>query len=1087
MRLTTVILFFTVFQISAATTFGQKVTYNKKNTTIKQVFTEIKNQTGYNVIWYDGKLNAQMVINANFNNTSLDDVMKSTLKGRGVTYEIRDKTVIVKVDESSFADKIISFFTTIDVRGRILDENDAPLVGAIVKVKGTKLVAPTNGNGEFVLNGVDEKAILTISFLGYETKEVAASKSIGIIKLTLNADKLEEVEINAGYYTVKDRERTGAISRVTAAQIADQPVNNPLMALQGRVAGLQIIQANGIAGSAFTVRVRGTNSIRSGNDPLYIVDGVIYPSSGISGIRTNTSSIGANGVSPLSLINPNDIQSIEVLKDGDATAIYGSRGANGVILITTKRGKSGRASINANLSQGINQVGHRLNLLNTEEYLEMRREAYFTNDKLTTSSPTYATQYDINGTYDQNKYTDWQKELIGKTASTTNAAVNITGGTDKSNYLMAGNYYREGTIYPGDFGFKRYGIRSSINLGATEDRFNVNLTLNLNRTNSNIAENIVPHILLAPNAPDLLDESGKINWANNTVALNPMAALLKTNNAITDNLVGNLTMNYSIIKNLVIKSSIGYSSIKRKELSTTPLASIAPIQNSTSTARESFFGNNYVNNFIFEPQIIYKAKVGAGNIDALVGMSLQNNDAQINVMRGSNFTSDDLLKNIGSAASLTTTQNDFSQYRYIAAFGRLNYNLANKYFLNLTARRDGSSKFGPGRQFANFGALGAGWIFSDEKLFKEKLSFLSFGKLRASYGVTGNDQIPNYGFLQLWSNGTVYDNTSTLVPNTVAPNDEFSWETNRKLEAALQLGFLKDRINLELSFYRNRSSNQLILQSLPLSAGLLSVQRNLPAEIQNKGWELESDFKIINNNVFKWSAALNISIPKNKLLSYPDLENSSNASVYTVGQPLEILKALNVILNTQTGLYTFEDKNGSGTLDNADIYISKFLGQYFYGGLENTLTYKKFSLNFHFTFAKQNGRRSIGASSPGTWAVGNFSNQSTEVLKRWQQAGDETSIQRFGTTSTTTNPYNTAMSFGNMSVVDASYMRLRNLSLSYSLPEKLLSSIKINAASITLQGQNLFTITNYMGLDPETPGSVVPPLRTLMLGLNVTF
>jgi TonB-linked SusC/RagA family outer membrane protein len=1077
-NLTTFLILLSLLQVSASS-LAQKVTLKENNVSLLKVFREIRKQTGYDVLVDNTDFKTSKKINANFVDAPLERVMDLVVQGTGLTYVIEDKTVVIK--EKSLLDKVKAYLENIDVTGKVVDEKGEPVAGATIKVKGSSIVTSSNGNGVFALKNVSEDAVLEISYLGYQAREMKVAKDLGSVRMEVAVGKLEEVTVNAGYYTVKDEERTGSISKVTSDIIQKQPINNPLMALQGRVTGLQIIQNSSVPGGGFTVRIRGQNSISSGNDPFYVIDGVPYPAKAISGSFTG-GIFGPGGSNPLSMINPNDIESVEILKDADATAIYGSRGANGVILITTKRG-SENSKINILISHGVSSISRPFDLLNTREYVEMRKEA-LKNDGLQPGS----TEYDINGIWSLDKNTDWQKLLIGKVAPTTNVSLNIGNGTAKSNYLLSGNYYSEGTVFPGDFGFQRLSLRSSINLGSTKDRFSVNFTFGFNHTNSRlIANDLTSSVFLPPNAPNPYDDNGNLNWSNNTFPENPMAKLLQTNNAKTDNLLGNVILNYRILQNLHFKTSLGYSTIRRQELLKFPLASQPP----TVTAperRESYFGNNYDNNLIAEPQLTYKAKVGKGEVDMLVGMSLQDNSSNLGVIKASNFSSDDLMENIGSAGTIINNESAFTQYRYIAFFSRFNYNLFEKYLVNLTARRDGSSRFGSGKQFANFGAIGAAWVFSKESGFKEFLPFISFGKLRASYGTTGNDQILNYGYLELWNTSFNYQGNSTVIPSTSGPNADFAWETNRKLEAAIQLGLFKDRLNLEISYYRNRSSNQLLSKSLPLSTGLNGVIFNLPAEIQNKGLEFNIDMKVINSKNWGWSANVNLTNPKNKLLAYEGLEKSSNASFFQVGQPLNILKTYNVNVNKQTGIYTFEDYNNNGRTDDGDRYLTKFLGAYFYGGLQNSVRFKQFTLDVQFSFTKQNGRSyMLRTGSPGFWISRVNSNQFTTVLDRWQQQGDETSIQKYSSTLANRTLYNLANTFGNISVVDASYVTLRNVSIAWSLPKTFLSRMKINSAAFTLQGQNLLTLTNYIGLNPETQTNLLPPLRNLSLGATVTF
>jgi len=1092
MRLTTVIILLTVFQLSAAITFGQKLTYNKRNTTINQLFKEIKYQTGYNVVWYEGKLNSHMLIDANFNNTPLEKVMDNVLAGRAVTYEIIGKAIVIKIGEPSFRDKVISFLASIDVHGTVLDENNEPLVGAIVKVKGGTNSVATNPKGEFTLKNVDENAILTISFLGYETQEVKASKKIAPIKLTPSTDKLEEVEINAGYYTVTDRERTGNITKITSATIEKQPVLNPLQALQNRVPGMQITQTTGVPGGGLIVQIRGRNSINTAvdNDPLYIVNDVIYPSTRITS-NLGTGVLGSFGGSPLSAINPNDIESIEILKDADATAIYGSRGANGVVLIKTKSAKNGILKVGASFRQGLSEVDRRLEMLNTEEYLEMRKEAYFTNDKLTTTSTPYATLYDINGTWDPNQYIDWQKDLIGGTANNSNASLNVSGGSENANYIISGSYYKEGTVFPGDFNFSRKAINSNLNLGSMKEKLNVDFSMNFSNSSNKLPrDDITQRINQAPNAPNPFDENGQLNWANNTVFFNPMAQLLSRNDITINTLIGNIILSYKLNKDLTFKTSGGYNILQTDDIRKTTLIGLRPASNPTAANRGSSFYNGSIASWSVEPQLNYNTTVLNGKLRALIGMSFQESISQSSILSASNFPNDDLLENLSAAGTVTASNSQYSQYRYSAIFTRLNYSLLDKYFLNLTARRDGSSRFGNDRQFANFGAVGAAWLFSEESIIKNRLSFLDLGKLRASYGITGNDQIGDYRYLSLWSNGPTYQDNPTFFPSIA--NADYAWETNHKLEIAMQLGLFKNRLNVEFSWYRNRSSNQLIGDQLPLSTGSSTVTANRPATVQNTGWEIVTDFQILKKQNLQWSIGVNLTIPRNKLISYPGIENTSDAFVYIVGKPLSILRTYNLKgVNSQTGLYDIEDKDGNGILNNNDRYLYKFIGQYFYGGLNNSIVFHRFNFSFLLSFNKQNGNNymsTIGRTPGNDDAGRGVSNQPTYVLKRWRQPNDQSSVQKFTTISSSQTLYNTAKTIGGLSITDASYIRLKNMSLSYSLPSNWLSKIHVNTLSLSISGQNIFTLSNYEGLDPETQSmTTLPPLRTLTIGMNLTL
>lgn len=972
------------------------------------------------------------------------------------------------------------------LKGRVVDATtQQPLSGA--KVTEGKQTVAANNEGYFELKLSRGKYTIHIHYLGYETKDLAITLPLTndlIIPLTANSKTLEEVEINAGYYTVKDRERTGSISRITYKDIEKLPITNPLQALQGRVPGLEITQLSGLAGGGFKVRIRGENSILSGNEPLYIVDGNTYPSTRIN--NSNSNAILENS-SPLNLLNPNDIESIEVLKDADATAIYGSRGANGVILITTKKGAIGETKINVALSHGMSRVAHRLDLMNTQEYIAMRLEA-FKNDGL---SPG-ATDYDVNGVWDKNKYTDWQDVLIGGTAHSTNGLISVSGGDKNSNYLVSSNYYKEGTVFPGNFGFKRASVHTSLNFGSATSKLHLSLSATYSRTvNTIIPSDPTSFIAWAPNSPDLYNEYGKLTWNYNNapLAYNPMSLLLNTIDATTDNLIGNAIVKYQILKHLSLKTSLGYTKMQRDELGIRPNIARDPATNPQSTSRQSQFGNNYNNSWIAESILSYDSKLAGGTLNALVGMSFQQNISEFRNITASNFSSDELMKNMQSAAVFSVSEMSYANYKYSAFFARINYSLADKYFLNLTGRRDGSSRFGPDNRFANFGAFGASWLFSEERVLKNNFPILSFGKLRASYGITGNDQISDYQYMQVFASTPSYQDNPTISINRIA-NPDYAWETNYKAEAALQLGFFKDKINLQIAYFRNLSSNQLALTPLPPSVGGSGIYENIPAVVRNVGWEFEGTIKLLGTEDWSWSSSLNLSIPKNKLVAFPNLENTAYAISHIIGRPLAIKRYYNTYVDAASGVYSFLDIDGNGLRNDADRYLNQFFGQFYYGGLQNSIRYKKFNLDVFISYTNRTGNSSLNITPyvPGYFVNGVPTNQSRLFLDRWQKPGDKTDVPKFSTTSANNTNFALGRNQGIQSIGDVSYARLKNVSLSYALPQHWLSRVHAKSCEVNVQGQNIFTLTRYKGLDPEIQTTTrLPPLRTFLLGLKLTI
>ena len=964
------------------------------------------------------------------------------------------------------------------IQGLITDSHGMPLVGVSILIKGTQKGVVSDFNGSYAID-IEDRQLLVFSFLGFKTQEIPVE---GLLELNVvmetDVTALGTIEINAGYYRVKDRERTGNISKVSALEIEKQPVSNPLAALQGRVAGVEIIQTSGVPSAGFEIKIRGQNSIRSeGNDPLYIIDGVPYASESLGDRQTSGAIIPLFSVSPLNTINPNDIESIEILKDADATAIYGSRGANGVVLITTKKGKPGSNFV-LNISSSLGHVSNRIEVLNTSEYVDMRREAY-ANDGITTL-PFNA--YDINGTWDVNRETDWQKELFGNTAYLTNIQGSFSGGSEQTQFLISGNYNKQTTVLPGDFGNHKITVHSSLSHQSENKRLSLQFSASYaSNTNNLPASDLVREALtLAPNAPALYNDDGTLNWENSTWN-NPLRNLEGMYLAKGTTLISHASINYNLYKNLWFSTALGYTESRLGELKTIPSTVLNPAYGLGSEVSSAIHNNADRMSWVVEPQLHWKFDWRDTKIDALSGLTFQDQTSNRLSQFANGFTNNSFIENIAAASSLYILGDTQSQYRYHALFGRINLNHQGKYILNLTGRRDGSSRFGRDKRFSNFGALGVAWLFYKEAFVTSALPFLSFGKLRASYGTSGNDQIGDYQYLDTYAFGNApYQNIIGLQPTRLY-NPDFSWEANKKLEVSLELGLFQDRVFLSSSYYRNRSSNQLVGIPLPGTTGFNALNANLDATVENKGWEFELNTKNITGRALTWWSSINLSISKNTLIAFPGLEGSTYANQLVIGQPLNMIKVYHSTgVNTQTGLYEFKDFNEDSMISAPeDKQVIIDLNPKYFGGISNHLSYKKFNLDFLFQFTKQLGAYYLGI--PG--AMGN---QSKEVLKRWQTIGDVTSVQRYtsGRASEGLMAY-TYYAQSDAVITDASYLRLKTLALSYEISKKTAGGF---GCEVFLRGQNLFTLTPYKGLDPETrSSSTTPPLRWITLGTQLTF
>ncbi len=1108
MRLTAVILIATFMQVSA-TGLAQTLSFKKNKTTYKEVFTEIKSQLGYNVVWLANKFDEKKTVDVNFSNASLESVLNKTLEGLPVSYTVKNKTVVLKVNEevSSFRKRLASLFADIDVHLRVVDSKRNPLAGASVSWKSAKGGFTTNADGEFTFRGMDENAVLTISYVGYITQSLKAKPDMGTIVLQLEDSKLDEVQV-IGYGTNTRRFSTGSATTVTAEDIAKQPVTNLLLALQGRVPGLVVTAGAGVPGASARIQIRGQNSLKTSSSngdatpydqPLFIIDGVPYaPQNNNSNLYNALGqSMNSNtqlGFSPFNSINPADIESITVLRDADATSIYGTQGSNGVILITTKKGKAGKISLSANVNRSVNNVTKPLQMLNTQQYLDLRHEAAAA-DGLTTEMMDNYTFPDLL-VFDQNKNTDFYKDFFGGTASITDAHATLSGGSNATTFVVSGGYTDSRYNFPGDYADKRYTLHSNIHHSGLNERLTVDFgtDYSYDRNNTSGNPNLANAYLTPPNMPDLLDGKGNLVWNYQGLDISSYqqyAYLRQTSLLESYNLNNSLRAKYKIIDGLFLSANMGYSRFSTIQYQAVPKSTQNPLYNSPSTTT---FGNTALQTINIEPQIDYVRKIGKGTLSALLGGSYKKNMKNISSIFAYGYANESMLGSVNGATNVSATD-DNAIYKYAAVFGRLNYQYDGKYIINVTGRRDGSSNFGPNRQFGNYGSAGLGWIFSEEEGFKEALPFLSYAKLTGSYGTTGSDGIDGYKYLSYWKSITDVNTFQGIRPLQVlnAYNPDYSWSLKKTLNLGVDLGFFDNRVLLNATWYQSRTGNQLINYTLPTQTGFNSVLANFDATVQNSGLEFSVSSTNIKSRGFTWTTAFNISTNRNKLIAFDGIETSPYANIYKIGEPTTTVFGYQYKgVNPTTGVFEFYKANGETTYDpvygvaaqGGDMVPIADTQPKFFGGLGNTFTYRGISLTAFFEFKKQTGLNylySIYSQSP----PGSYINLPVQALDHWKNLGDASDMMRL---TTGYDYYGAASSFVNSSGAfsDASYIRLKTLSLDYTLPDHYLSKANLRNVRVFMNAQNLLTITGYKVGDPEMAGNLYsfPLQRTLSFGLS---
>lgn len=1076
---------------------AQKVTISGKNISLEAVFKSIRTQTGFDFFYKDEWLKQANKVTIDVKNAPLKEVLDECFKNQPVFYSIVGKTITIKQKEI-IIQKAGTPASFTPVHGKITNTANEPIPGATVTIKGSKYATSANYNGEFMILVRSVNDVLVVTSTNIDPLEITiGNRTMLTIIVNPKISTLDQVQVTA-YGTVSKRLNTGSVYTVTSEEIEKNPVQNVLQAVQGHVPGLFITQTTGLPGGAFDVLIRSRTTF-SPQQPLYIVDGVAYPADGTlpltssysSSIGTGQSDNPLHGGNALNYLDPSMIESMNVLEGPDATAIYGSRGAYGVILITTKKGKAGKPKFILNTFSGISVRGTAPKMMNTQQYLMLRREA-FKNDG---TSPS-ASDYDINGTWDTTKYTDWQKFFTGDNAWTNKINANFSGGTQNTTFLVGANYSNQQNVQKGKGTDKSGGLHFNLTTLTNDRKF----TLSLSGSFSSDVNDMVPYdfstsasTTQAPDAPSLFLPDGSLNWSSGSNAASSLNILYKN---VTNNLTANTVLKYTPVKGLTINATIGYNLLSAKEFKGYPSTYFNPASAPSSKAY-SILNYYSLRTLTADPYVNYLMNAGRrGKLSITAGGTLQDKLDDNHYITGTNFFSDALLYDPASAAQANvTTYYNSTPNRYGGYFAIVNYNWDNKYILDLNGRRDGSTKFGANKQFGNFGSIGAAWLFGDEKGVKQALPFLSFGKIKGSYGIVGGDHIPNYQFLSTYSlAANSYQGTTGLVPTAIR-NPNLQWETNKDAEVTVSLGFLKDRITVDGTYYSGRTSNQLITQPLSTVTGFGFYVVNSPALISTNGYEFLLNTQNIKSKKLTWNTTINLTIPHSKLVAYPGIASLSNAN-YVIGQPVTgiLLYKYNGV-DPETGFYNFTNKAGvsgpfqviGGPSLSTSTDKTEFvdLSPKYYGGITNTVSYKGLSLSFSFSVTNRMGKNFLGQQSFGP----GFSNTNTSTasLQRWQNPGDIATVQKAsaGLTAlfTQSNFTNSTGAYSN-----ATYARLNNVNINYAIPLKLLSKAHISAMNIYLAGQNLLTISKYGDLDPENLGAGrMPPLRIFTGGLNFTF
>ncbi|MCW3786883.1 SusC/RagA family TonB-linked outer membrane protein [Plebeiibacterium sediminum] len=1019
----------------------------------------------------------------------------------------------------------------ITVNGMIKDDTGEPVIGATVVVEGTTVGTISDIEGKYTLANVPSDGILIFSFIGLESQTVAVEGK-KTINVTLKSESigLDEV-IAVGYGTQKKSDLTNAVAVMSAEKLTERPVTKVDQALIGQMAGVRVQQTSGLPGKGFSIQIRGTGSISANNEPLYVVDG--FPLE----VSSQSSSGSFSGGNPLSSLNPNDIETIQVLKDAAAASIYGSRGSNGVVIITTKKGKSGKPTISFNSYVGINKTAKKLDVLSSEEWVEREIEhinyAWYRSGN-GSSSDSWETRQsilglsgdEVNTTYMWDKrwlenghpgveFVDWQDEFF-RTGMVQSYQVSANGGNDIAKYYVSGDYLDQEGVAIG-VNYRRYSARANVEISPNNKlRFGLNVAPSFVQTKDPGVEgkDALTHITVGM-APVVESNVGVLGtnvgdntrYAWGTSRVSPIAeAKYKENNNETIRVITTAFAEYEILSGLKFKSNLNFDIHDNEAYSYTPSF---VTRNRTASASKSGYTRK---NFVTESTLTYDKSFGAHNLNLLAGQSYSAFDLSTYSISGTDFASDEVVTiNSSNTTSGRTSMVKATLFSY---FGRAQYNYNNKYYLQASIRRDGSSKFGDDTKYGFFPSASFGWKLSEEA-FMDNLEVISNLKIRASWGLAGNNGIGDYKHIALLSNSNYSLGGSLangLTPSNY-PNTDLSWETSETIDVGFDVGVMANRITGSFDYYTKRNSDLLLSIDVPSASGFTSALTNI-GEVLNKGWEVEINSRNLVGQ-FKWQTQFNLSHNSNEVKKLgPD--NSPiyggafdiTHNVLEVGRPMytlfvvqqdglltsdDIANGVARYGNQEAGDPKYVDQNNDGVINADDRTYSGHPNPDFIWGITNSFSYKGFDLSI--LVQGQTGGMIYSTFGRGVYRTGMGGTENTlgkaRNRVRWVEGQTLTAADVKG------KERKSPSSFGRIKNTDwlykSDYWRVRNITLGYDLGRIITSNI-VSGARVYVTAENWFGDDKYDGgFNPEAVNNngddygAFPLSKSLVLGLNFKF
>ena len=1077
-----------------------KISIDADGLTYEELFDQIQAKSEFIFFYKDDILNSESKVSFRMKDVKLTTILNRAFYNTDLDYSIDDRQVVIKKRDvpiqAIFSIPVLA--QDFMVTGTVTDAQGIPLAGASVLEKGTTNGTQSDFDGNYSLLLSKGDAILTVSYIGFGTKDIPVDNQSNIsVVLEESAAGLDEVVV-IGYGEVRKKDLTGSVSKVGGDDLSNLPAARVDQTLQGRASGVQVSQISGEPGAATTIRIRGGNSIQGNNEPLWVIDGIIV------GTDYN-----------LSNLNTNDIQSIDILKDAVAVSIYGTRGANGVILVTTKSGAgapAGTTNVSVNAYGGLQSMVTQVDFLDGPEHAAYSNEdAVFRNSALPFP--------DINEVPNVN----WIDQVT-QAAPVQNIDASVSGVSENRNvnYYVSGNYFnQEGLIR--ESGIKKYVFRSNMDIKLSE-KFKVGFRVNISRLKQeNTKFNVDALYLFTTPTRAIFDIEGNytaLDPITDGISPNYEADLnLKQDHNLVTNILGNAYVEFRPWDNLVFKSTFSpeINNFKRNRFNPGELPNNLIVNNGGDARVDNSLRASYIN----ENTLTYRTNIGEGDyLTVLGGFTLQKTEFESsysqsfglsNDVTGFNnlsFGADPLRNGLGST---------YDSFQLVSWLGRINYALNDKYLFTLVGRVDGSSRFAPGNKYAFFPSGAFAWKISEEDFIKN-LDVFSNLKLRASYGLSGSQAIPSYRTL------AVLDPANTSFNGAENPgvilgrpeNPDLKWETTQQLDVGLEMGFFNNRLSVEIDYYQKKTKDLLLNAQLPRQTGFVSKLQNL-GKVENKGFEFLVNSVNVSNENLQWSTSLSLSANRNKVVDLggvefinlvtPALQGGTGARLI-VGETVPVFTGVNYLGtwksqeeidaaglggNHDVGGPRFEDTNGDGEITEEDFVVLGSPQPDFYYGIGNTISYK--NINLDFFFQGTSGNEVFNSLTQTAYFGRSETTKYKETLNRWTPENSNSNIPRAGSVAALSEIFNNSVM-----IEDGSHIRLKSLRLGYNVPVDRMG-LKVKGINLYIVGTNLFVLSDFRLKDPETSQfgkdsdnlsfgfsrGQYPSSRTISVGTKIDF